>query len=174
MITVHISPDAGCTPCPVTSRWDDDGLAASCSVRYPPESRASRAFPLRDALDAQFGFRTPNLLILAGDLTITLDRHGRLLELDCYTNPDTWRRVHTRPSVTAHGLPTLVASFDAFGRVEIDAPRLLYTREPDTLQFVWQDAAYGYAVPGLCIGATADHALAQLTLTPFPLPATLR
>jgi hypothetical protein len=30
------------------------------------------------------------------------------------------------------------------------------------------------AIPGLSIGATANHALAQLALTPFLLPAALR
>ncbi|WP_027783104.1 MULTISPECIES: hypothetical protein [Burkholderia] len=165
-IIVRVTPLA--TPAIADVRWDEDSFTLSCGIRYAPDNQPARPTMLRDRLDGQFGIPSDApRIIIAGTLTLTLDRASRLSSLDFYTNVDYWRKVDTLPPIpVSPRTPSFWAEFDAFGRASAPEPAVGLDRASQCIYLIWRDdASVRYTIgPNVSVAAASDGSLARIEL----------
>lgn len=146
--------------------WDAESSTVSCSVCYSPMQLSESPTPLRDSLDQRFGLAPKAWLIIAGELTLSLDSERKLVALDFYTNAGKWIVDSLEPVKGVSSAAYLTATFDELGRASGFAePVAIYDPTRGTLCLSWGSVDLWWTIaPTLSIGQARDGRLMQIRI----------
>lgn len=171
MDTIPVTVEPELAPANATVDWDRAGYV-TCRLESPPPPHAGHV--LRDVVDASFHIRRPRYLIIVDTLTITLDEHRRLVEMEMFTNPKQWKSGPNPPvgADAVSGFPVIDAPFDDDGRAsEEAAPEIRYDPESRTLCLAWGMAQrWIHAASNVTLGLAEEGGFKQIRLAGLDVP----
>ncbi len=152
--------------------WCGESYNVSCLLTYSARMHSETPFPVRDALDRQFGIHEPVYSIVIDTITLSLDVECRLIELDMYTNARQWR-IESLPQPAAMPCAAVWhAAFDSTGRAsEPIAPDEIYDPAAQVFSLSWGDADVWHVIAsGVTLGLSQEGAVRQIRLSGLHVP----
>jgi len=150
--------------------WDERGSSVMCKIRYI-DVKPQEVATLSEKLDRQFNIEMHNYILAGGFFSMALDPQKRIVDWSIYTNPGRWIRgervFEEAEPATAH----ICTAFDESGRAYIGEPAEFYEPIRCAFYLSWTKSSIWYEIaPGMALGVTAGHYLAELRLDGLSIP----